>query len=48
VGGRSLKSKKDFDEICASIWDVDAVSVIIGRNGRRYYVTLRLGGNDRK
>jgi len=48
VGGRSLRTKKDFDRICAAIWDVDAVSVIIGRNGRRYYVTLRLGGNERK
>lgn len=48
VGGRSLRTPEDFDKICAAIWDVDAVSVIIGRNGRRYYVTLRLGGNERK
>jgi serine protease Do len=45
VGGRSLRTTKDFRRICASIWDVDAVAVIIGRNGRRYYVTLRLGGD---
>ena len=45
LGGRRLRTVADFNRVCAGLWDVDAVAVIIGRNGRRYYVTLRLGGN---
>ena len=45
LGGKSLRTIDDFERVCASIWNVDAVAVIIGRNGRRFYVTLRLGGN---
>lgn len=43
LAGRTLQNQKDFREVCASLWDADAVAVIIGRSGRRYYVTLRLG-----
>ena len=43
LAGRTLRNEKDFRRICATIWDADAVAVIIGRSGRRYYVTLRLG-----
>lgn len=42
VGGKRLGSMRDFELMCAAIRDADAVAVIIGREGRAYYVTLRL------
>lgn len=43
VAGRPLRSQAEFDQLCAAIREAEAVAVIIGRGGRRYYVTLRLG-----
>ncbi|MBI2377978.1 MAG: trypsin-like peptidase domain-containing protein [Deltaproteobacteria bacterium] len=43
IAGRSIRSMRDFDEIVSQLHDADAVSVVIGRAGRGYYVTLRLG-----
>jgi serine protease Do len=42
VGGKRLESLRDFELMCAAIRDADAVAVVIGREGRAYYVTLRL------
>lgn len=42
LGGRRLASERDFETMCAAIRDADAVAVVIGREGRAYYVTLRL------
>jgi serine protease Do len=43
LAGRRLRTMKDFEAICAALRDAEAVAVIIGRGGRRYYVTLELG-----
>ena len=43
LAGRRLRSAKEFELICAAIRDAEAVAAIIGRAGRRYYVTLQLG-----
>jgi serine protease Do len=42
IGGRRLTTKQEFDAICAAIRDAEAVAVVIGRQGRAYYVTLKL------
>ncbi|MFO0727702.1 MAG: trypsin-like peptidase domain-containing protein [Myxococcota bacterium] len=42
VAGRGLRSKAEFDAVAAAIREADAIAVIIGRAGRRYYVTLQL------
>jgi serine protease Do len=42
IGGKRLGAARDFELMCAAIRDADAVAVIIGREGRAYYVTLRL------
>jgi serine protease Do len=42
IGGRRLSTIEEFNAVCAAIRDSDAVAVVIGRNGRAYYVTLRL------
>lgn len=42
VAGRALRSKQDFEAVLGAIREADAVAVIIGRGGRRYYVSLQL------
>jgi serine protease Do len=42
VAGRPLRSEAEFSQLCAAIREAQGVAVIIGRGGRRYYVTLRL------
>ena len=42
VAGRALRSKQDFEAVLGAIREADAVAVIIGRAGRRYYVSLQL------
>ncbi|MCC7383142.1 MAG: trypsin-like peptidase domain-containing protein [Deltaproteobacteria bacterium] len=42
LAGQRLRAAKDFDVVCAAIRDAEAVAAIIGRGGRRYYVTLSL------
>jgi serine protease Do len=42
IGGKRLGTLHDFQVMCAAVRDAEAVAVIIGRNGRAYYVTLQL------
>lgn len=43
LAGRYLRSVQELDLVCAALRDAEAVAAIIGRAGRRYYVTLELG-----
>ncbi len=42
VGSRRLTKASDFEDFCAAVYDVEAVTVVIGRRGRAYYVHLEL------
>lgn len=42
AGGRRLGTYQDFEELCAAIYDVPAVTVVVGRRQRAYYVHLEL------
>jgi serine protease Do len=42
MAGRRLRSEKEFDAILAALYDAAAVTVVIGRQSRAYYVTLEL------
>ncbi|MBK8010046.1 MAG: trypsin-like peptidase domain-containing protein [Deltaproteobacteria bacterium] len=42
IGGRRLARLEHFEAIAPALYDAEAVSVIIGRLGRAYYVTLEL------
>ena len=42
VAGRVVRTVAELDQLCAAIRDAEATSVIIGRDRRRYYVTLEL------
>jgi serine protease Do len=43
LAGRPIRSLEDFERMCARLRGADSVSLIVGRRGRSYYVTLRLG-----
>jgi serine protease Do len=43
LAGRRLRSLEEFERTCARLRGADSVSLIVGRRGRQYYVTLRLG-----
>ena len=40
--GKRLRDASDFEALCAVAHDVDAVSLVIGRRGRSYDLTLEL------
>ena len=42
IGGRRLTRQEHLEAIAPALYDAEAVSVIIGRSGRAYYVTLEL------
>ena len=42
LAGRPTRSAADFRALAAALRDAEAVTAIIGRGGRRYYVTLEL------
>ena len=42
MGGRRLRTLSEFEALVASLHDAPAVTVVIGRRGRAYYVTLEL------
>lgn len=42
AGGRRLAREQDFAELCAAVYDIEAVTVVVGRRGRAYYVHLEL------
>ncbi len=42
MAGQRVTATKQFDTLVASLYDVPAVSVVIGRRGRAYIVTLEL------
>ncbi len=42
MGGHRLSGLKEFEALCAAVYDVEAVTVVVGRRGRAYYVHLEL------
>ncbi len=42
IGGIRMEGPEDFEAVCASIYDAQAVTAVIQRGGRAYYVTLEL------
>lgn len=40
--GKRLRDRSDFEAVCVVAHDADAVTLVIGRRGRSYYLTLEL------